>query len=74
MEKTLKDFINSDSTLEIFGKINFDDVPNYYRVVKYKKEKSLYINAFYGRKKLEIFEETNEAMTKFLEFIVSIYN
>lgn len=72
MKNSLKEFINSESTLRMFGNINFDSVPNWYKIVKYKKEKSLYINAYYGDKKIEIFEETDKAINKFLEFIASI--
>ena len=69
MRNKLNDFMQNSQQLEMFGQINASDMPNHYRIVKYSKENSLYIHAYYENKKLEIFKETNQAINEFVQFI-----
>lgn len=69
MENRLNEFLQDNKQLEMFGKIDASDLPNYFRIVKYSKDNNLYINAYYGNKRLEIFKETNEAKNEFISFI-----
>ena len=69
MENRLNEFLQDNKQLEMFGKIDASDLPNYFRIVKYSKDNNLYINAYYGNKRLEIFKETNEAKNEFIKFM-----
>ena len=65
----LNDFLQDNKQFEMFGMIDASDIPNYFRIVKYSKDNNLYIDAYYGNKKLVIFKKTNEAKNEFIKFI-----
>lgn len=73
MINKIKDFMEDGKTLEIFGQLTSEDISNYYRIVKYKKEDSLYIKAFYDTKSIELFDKTDVVLKSFKEFINSLY-
>ncbi len=69
MVNRLNDFLQDNKQLEMFGRVDASDIPNYFRIVKYSKDNNLYIDAYYGNKKLVIFKETNEAKNEFIKFM-----
>lgn len=69
MENRLNEFLQDNKQLEMFGNIDASNVPNYFKIVKYLKDNNLYIDAYYGNKRLEIFKETNKAKNEFISFM-----